>query len=133
VITSQNVDNPISANIHSGTFAWTVRGGAARVNLTTGNFSFNIQQLVINGAKFSGTPGPITQVEGTLVCNPGTNGESTHDTAAVNLDAHGNAQFGGNLGNVGTCANPLFLIRIFNPSGARGLWIATGVDRTFGD
>src|SRR5262249_1764999 len=133
VITSQNVDNPISANIHSGTFAWTVRGGAARVNLATGSASFNIQQLVINGAKFSGTPGPITQVEGTLVCNPGADGESTHDTAAVNLDAHGNAQFSGNLGTVGTCANPLFLVRIFNPSGARGLWIATGVDRTFGD
>ena len=132
VITSQGVDNPISANIHSGTFAWTVRGGAARVNLATGAASFNIQQLVINGAAASGTTGPITQVEGTLVCNPGTNDESTHDTAAVNLDAHGNAQFSGNLGNVGTCANPLFLVRIFNPSGARGLWIATGVDRTLG-
>ena len=133
VITSQNVDNPISANIHAGTFAWTVRSGAARVNLTTGAASFNIQQLVINGAKFSGTPGPITQVEGTLVCNPGVDGESTHDTSAVNLDAHGNAQFSGTLGTVGTCANPLFLVRIFNPSPARGLWIATGVDRTFGE
>jgi len=27
----------------------------------------------------------------------------------------------------------LFLVRIFNPSGARGLWIATGIDRTLGD
>lgn len=27
VITAQNVDNPVSANIHIGTFAWTVRGG----------------------------------------------------------------------------------------------------------
>ena len=133
VITAQNVDNPVSANIHSGTFAWTVRGGSARVNLATGAASFNIQQLVINGAKFSGTPGPITQVTGTLVCNPGADGESTRDTAAVNLDAHGNAQFSGNLGSPGTCANPLFLVRIFNPSGARGLWIATGIDRTLGD
>ena len=133
VITAQNVDNPVSANIHSGTFAWTVRGGSARVNLATGAVSFNIQQLVINGAKFSGTPGPITQVTGTLVCNPGADGESPHDTAAVNLDAHGNAQFSGSLGTLGTCANPLFLVRIFNPSGARGLWIATGVDRTLGE
>jgi len=133
VITSQNVDNPVSANIHSGTFAWTVRGGSARVDLATGVASFNIQQLVINGAKFSGTPGPITQVTGTLVCNPGTAGESTHDTAAINLDPHGNAQVTSNLGSLGTCVNPLFLVRIFNPSGARGLWIATGVDRTFGN
>src|SRR5262249_14048752 len=50
VITSQGVDNPISPNIHSGTFAWTVRSGAARVNLVTGAAFFNIQQLVINGA-----------------------------------------------------------------------------------
>jgi hypothetical protein len=133
VITAQNVDNPVSANIHSGTFAWTVRGGSARVDLATGVASFNIQQLVINGSKFSGTPGPITQVTGTLVCSPGTDGESTHDTAAVSLDPHGNAQVTSNLGYSGTCVNPLFLVRIFNPSGARGLWIATGVDRTFGN
>jgi len=133
VITAQNVDNPVSPNIHSGTFAWTARGGTAHVNLATGNVSFNIQQLVINGSPFSGTTGPITKVTGTLVCNPGADGESTLDTAAVNLDAHGNAQFSGNLGNVGTCSNPLFLVRIFNPSGARGLWIATGVDRNFGE
>jgi hypothetical protein len=133
VITSQNVDNPVSANIHSGTFAWTVRGGSARVNLATGAVSFNIQQLVINGAAVSGTPGPITAVTGTLVCNPGTTQESPHDTSAVSLDAHGNAQFSGNLGAQPGCANPLFLVRIFNPSGARGLWIATGVDRTFGE
>jgi len=133
VITSQNVDNPVSPNIHSGTFAWTVRGGSARVDLATGVASFNIQQLVINGSKFSGTPGPITQVTGTLVCNPGADGESTHDTAAVGLDPHGNAQVTSHLGNLGACANPLFLVRIFNPSGARGLWIATGVDRTLGN
>ena len=133
VITAQNVDNPVSANIHSGTFAWTARGGTARVNLATGYANFNIQQLVINGSQFSGTRGPITQVTGTLVCNPGADGESTHDTAAANLDEHGNAQITSNLGTLGTCANPLFLVRIFNPSGARGLWIATGVDRTLGD
>jgi len=42
VITAQNVDNPVSSNIHSGTFAWTVRSGSARVNLATGAASFNI-------------------------------------------------------------------------------------------
>src|SRR5258705_1786106 len=34
-ITALNVDNPVG-NIHSGTFAWTTRGGFARVNLATG-------------------------------------------------------------------------------------------------
>lgn len=133
VITAQNVNNPVGPGINSGTFAWTARGGSARVNLSTGATSFNIQQLVINGAQFSGTPGPITQVEGTLVCNPGGDQQSTHDTAAVKLDAHGNAQFSGMLSALPACGNPVFLVRIFNPTGARGLWIATGVDRTFGE
>lgn len=131
VITAQNVNNPVG-NIKSGTFAWTARGGSARVNLSSGAVSFNIQQLVINGAAFSGTPGPITAVTGTLVCNPGGGQQSAHDTSAVSLDPHGNAQFSGNIGAQANCGNPVFLIRIFNPAGARGLWIATGTDRTFG-
>ena len=133
VITAQNVDNPVGNGIHSGTFAWTARGGTARVNLSSGAVSFTVQQLVINGASFSGTPGPIAQVTGTLVCNPGTGQQSTHDTSAVNLDAHGNALFSGTVGALPECANPLVLIRIFNPAGARGLWIASGADRTFGN
>ena len=133
VITAQNVNNPIANGINSGTFAWSTIGGTAKVNLNTGAFAFHVQGLVINGTSFSGTPGPITQIEGTLVCNPGTNQQSLHDTPAANLDAQGNAQFSGNLGNLPAgCSNPLFLLRIFNPSGARGLWIATGVGRTFG-
>jgi len=132
VITAPNVDNPV-AGISSGTLPWTTRGGNVRINLTTGMGSFDVEGLVLNGGNATGTPGPITSVVGTLVCNPGADGESTHDTAAVNLDGHGNAQFSGNLGSLGTCANPLFLVRIFNPSGARGLWIATGVDRTLGN
>ena len=134
VITAQNVNNPVAPGINSGTFAWTTRGGNASVNLATGAVSFQVQGLVINGAAFSGTPGPISRVTGTLVCNPGVaDRQSTHDTRDVTLDAQGNAQFVGNLGSLPSCANPLFLIRIFNPSGARGLWIATGAVRTFGE
>ena len=131
VITSQNVNNPVATGINSGTFAWTARSGSATVDLVTGAVSFNVEGLVINGSSFSGTPGPITQVEGTLVCNAGTAQQSTHDTPGVRLSAQGNAQFLGSLGPVPAgCGNPLFLIRIFNPSGARGLWIATGAVRT---
>ena len=133
VITAQNVNNPVGNGINSGTFAWSTRSGAARVNLETGAASFHVEGLVINGTSFSGTPGPVNQVEGTLVCNPGNaEQQSLHNTPAVNLDAQGNAQFTGNLGTVPAgCGNPLFLIRIFTPSGARGLWIATGAVRTF--
>jgi len=69
VITAQGVDNPVSSNIHSGTFAWSTRGGFASVDLTSGATRFHVEGLVINGTSFSGTPGPVPAVTGTLVCN----------------------------------------------------------------
>ena len=134
VITAQNVNNPVSPNISSGTFAWSVRSGHARVNLATGTVAFNVEGLVINGSSFSGTPGPITSVTGTLVCSAGTAQESTFDTQPVALSAEGDAKFTGTLANGPiACENPLFLIRIFNIPPARGRWIATGAQRFFGD
>lgn len=133
VITSQNVDNPV-ADIHSGTFAWTVRSGHARVNLQTGAAAFGVQGLVINGSPFSGTPGPIASVTGTLVCDAGEVNESVFDTPDVPLSATGEANFSGNIGPIPSpCGNPLFLVRIATPEGARGLWIATGAGRTSGN
>jgi hypothetical protein len=130
VITAQGVNNPV-ADINSGTFAWSARSGWARVNLSTGAAAFAVDGLVINGTAFSGTAGPVTQVEGTLVCNAGQAGEATLDTAPVALSARGDADFSGSIGAVpSTCDNPLFLIRIVNPAGALGRWIATGADRT---
>jgi hypothetical protein len=130
VITAQNVDNPV-ADIHSGTFAWSTERGNARVNLATGATTFEVDDLVINGSPFSGTPGPITQVEGTLVCNAGDADEAVLDTPPVALSARGDAEFSGHLEGIpADCDNPLFLIRIVNPDGARGLWIATGAERS---
>ena len=132
VITSQGVDNPVSRNIHSGTFAWTARSGFAKVNLSTGSTLFHVEGLVINGTMFNGTPGPIPAVTGTLVCNPGTNTEVPLNTGTATLDAQGNAQFAGHIANIpGTCSNPLFLLRIARVTGATGLWIATGTERSF--
>jgi hypothetical protein len=132
VITALNVDNPVGNNIHSGTFAWSVGSGHAQVNLSNGHTSFQVEGLVIDGTAFSGTPGPITMVEGTLVCNAGTPAETPFDTPSVPLDAQGDAHFTGQLGSIPTaCGNPIFLIRIANPFAA-GRWIATGADRTGG-
>ena len=93
VITAPNVDNPVG-NIHSGTFPWHARSGHASVNLSTGAASFEVEGLVINGAVFSGTPGPISAVTGTLVCNAGdqTQTQTSFDTPAVSLSAHGDAR-----------------------------------------
>ena len=131
VITSQGVDNPVSPNIHSGTFAWTVRRGFASVNLATGATLFEVEGLNINGTMFSGTPGPIPAVTGTLVCNAGTNNEVALDTRAVNLNAQGDTQFSGHIASIPyTCSNPLFLLRIARVQGANGRWIATGTERS---
>ena len=125
VITAVNVDNPVGT-ISAGTFPWTTRGGHARVDLTTGSVNWEVDGLVIDGTNFSGTPGPVTAVRGTLVCGAGGN-QTVFDTDAVPLSDDGDAQFSGHFANVpGTCGNPIFLIRIAVPAGAAGLWIATG-------
>ena len=131
VITALNVDNPVG-NISAGTFPWSAGSGHALVDLSTGHTSFEVEGLVINGTTFSGTPGPITAVEGTLVCNPGA-GQTNLDTASVPLDTQGDAQFTGTIANIpNQCGNPIFLIRIAAPAGAVGRWIATGADRIGG-
>ena len=138
VITVPGVDNPV-ADIHGGATAWTVTRGQASVDLKNGNTAFEVEGLVINGSTSSGTPGPISKVIGTLVCNPGQkdgNGNSTEvvfDTTPVALSAQGDAGFSGSLGSIASpCNNPLFLIRIAQPAGAFGRWIATGAVRSIG-
>jgi hypothetical protein len=133
VITALNVDNPVN-DISSGTFAWTTRSGHAQVNLETGKTKFDVRGFSINGSVFSGTPGPITAVTGTLVCDAGEADEAILDTDEVSLSPDGHAHFNGTIGPIpAPCTNPLFLIRIAVPAGAAGLWIATGTERTGGN
>jgi len=133
VITIPGVDNPVGG-IHAGATPWTVRSGHASVNLVTGHTSFEVEGLSINGGNSTGTPGPISAVTGTLVCNAGATAQTVLDTAAVPLNAHGDANFSGQLRSIpATCSNPLFLVRIASPAGAAGRWIATGTERFIGD
>jgi hypothetical protein len=104
---------------------WTTLQGHARVDLRTGEIAFNVEGLVLNGGNASGTPGPVTSVKGTLVCNPGTPTQAVLDTATVPLSQEGDAEFIGSLGSLPACANPLFVIRV--PS--NDSWIATGAVR----
>src|SRR5262249_56767086 len=96
--------------------------------------------LVLNGGNATGTAGPINQVVGTLVCNPGSTDpaqpQAILDTAPAALSANGNARFSGQFIDVGpfSCGDPLFLIRIGPGFGtAQGRWLATGVEPSFGD
>lgn len=133
VITSIGVDNPVGP-IKAGATPWSVNSGRARVNLSTGSTSFEVEGLNINGGTSTGTPGPISAVTGTLVCNAGTNTQVILDTVAVPLNVHGDANFTGQIDNIpAVCSNPLFLVRIASPAGAAGRWIATGTGRFIGD
>lgn len=123
VITAPGVDNPVG-QIHSGAGPWTARNGSARVNLTTGSGSFDVEGLVLNGGNASGTPGAVTIVVGTLVCNPGSPAgtvETAIDSPTAALSPVGDAELSFKINVPVACNNPVFLIRV--PSGK---WIATG-------
>ena len=123
VVTAPGIDNPVG-QIHSGAGPWTARSGSARIDLATGNGSFEVEGLVLNGGNASGTTGPVTNVVGTLVCNVGSPVgmvETAIDTPTAALSSAGNAELSFKVNVPAACNNPLFLIRV--PSGR---WIATG-------
>jgi hypothetical protein len=122
VISAPNVDNVVG-QIRSGAQPWTARGGAARIDLSTGNGSFEVDGLVMNGGNSSGSPGPVTNVMGTLVCNAGSPSGTTEtavDTPSAALSPTGDAELSFRINVPANCNNPLFLIRV-----ASGRWIAT--------
>ena len=123
-ITAPAVNNPV-AGIPSGGAPWTTAGGSATVNLATGAATFQVQGLVLNGTNASGTPGPVQNVVGTLVCSPGMSSQVVFNTSMVPLNAQGDAVFSGSLGMLpATCPTPVFLIR--TGSTATSSWIAAG-------
>jgi len=129
VITAPGVDNPVG-DIHSGAGPWATRDGSARIDLTSGEGSFEVEGLVLIGGTSSGTPGPVASVVGTLVCNPGSTAGATEavlDTPATPLSLVGNAELAFKLNVPAVCNNPVFLIRV-----GSGKWIATGTRSAIG-
>jgi hypothetical protein len=150
VITAPGIDNPVASvtddqgnllfQIHSGTLPWVTRSGSARVDLLTGAVQFSVRGLVFIGGNASGTAGGVDQIEGTLVCNPGSADldlpQAVLDTPPVALSANGNADFSGELTEPvpGQCGSPLFLIRLGPEFGLfAGRWLAAGVEPRLGD
>jgi hypothetical protein len=126
VITAPGVSNPV-AGIASGGLPWTASGGTITVNLATGSVAFVVDGLVLVGGNASGTPGGVTNVRGTLVCDPGATDQVIINTPVVPLSAQGNAAFSGQFEGTPptTCAKPVFLI-LASPA---NVWIATGAVR----
>jgi hypothetical protein len=133
LITAPGMSNLV-AGIPNGALPWTTSGGQAAVNLSTDDVAFNVRGLVLNGGDSTGTTGGITQVKGTLICNPNSDSRFVLDTPAVPLSPEGDAQFAGKVASIpASCASPLFLIRISSApdSPVNNHWIATGAVRTF--
>jgi hypothetical protein len=110
--------------------AMLARWGA---DMDDGFAAFDVEGLVIVGQTFSGTPGSVVSVAGTLVCNPSQPTEAMLDTAEMPLDP---LEARGRIDGVpAQCANAVFLIRIAalrgtNPDGAGESWTATGADHS---
>src|SRR5258708_13399802 len=62
-------NNDAVGGINPGTTPWSTLGGRASVNLATGHVSFDVDGLALYGGTATGTPGPVDQVEGCLICD----------------------------------------------------------------
>jgi hypothetical protein len=115
----------VVGGITGGGEPWSTLGGQAFVDLQSGTVQFQVKGLVLAGGNAVGTPDAVTQVEGTLVCSPGSTTQAIFNTPPVALDAGGNASFFGSFTASTAACNPsntAFLITI----PANGHWIANG-------
>lgn len=116
----------VVAGIPGGGQPWTTLGGHASVDLSASRIEFEVRGLVLAGGNSIGTPDAITQVKGTLVCDPAGTPQA-FDTVLVTLSARGDAEFSGSIGPLPTTCTPTnvaFLVRI-----AANRWIANGAVR----
>jgi hypothetical protein len=131
----------------TGGIPWTTSGGSVDVNLGNGNVTFDVKGLVLAVGSDAtvgftgvpiGTPGPVTKVKGTLVCDvdgAGNGGNSVDvDTPATTLDSQGNAHFAGSFTSTlpAICSSEnddAFVIRIVEPVFFANAWIAFGAVR----
>jgi hypothetical protein len=114
----------VVGGITGGGQPWSTREGEVLVSLDSGFVEFEVRGLVLAGGNAIGTPGPVNQVKGTLVCGPGSASPTIIDTPLVPLDAQGNAEFSGSFSSSTAGCSPTdvaFLIRT-----AGGGWIGNG-------
>jgi hypothetical protein len=136
-----NIQTGATGAVGSGTGAvqaagapWVTTGGAARVDLATGQLLFQIEGLVLADTTTVGTPGNNPEVVGTLVCDADGSASGGNSvlvsTPKVPLTAQGEAQFSGGLGSLpAVCSSEprdiAFLVR-----SVAGPWFAAAIVRT---
>ena len=114
----------VVGGITGGGQPWSTREGEVLVELDNGFVVFEVRGLVLAGGNTIGTPGPVNQVKGTLICGPGSASPTVIDTPLVPLSPQGNAEFSGSFGSsTGGCSptDVAFLIRVL-----AGAWIGNG-------
>lgn len=138
IIPAGNTVGSGNSVVPGGFLPWTTTAGAARVNLKSGTFQFVVRGLVFAAGApgiVIGTPGPVTAVKGTLVCDvdgSASGGNSVLvDTPSVPLSATGDAMFSGHVDIPPVCASEsdiAFLVRVtaFGTNSVNGPWIANG-------
>jgi hypothetical protein len=139
IIPAGNVVGSGTGAVPGGFLPWTTTAGAARVNLRNGEIQFSVRGLVFAGGAPGitiGTPGPITGVKGTLVCDvdgsAGGGNSVLVETPSVPLSPTGDAAVSGKVGPLpAVCSSEkdlAFLVRasVFGGNSVEGPWIANG-------
>ncbi|MEP6656546.1 MAG: hypothetical protein ABJC33_04880 [Betaproteobacteria bacterium] len=126
---ANNVVGSGTGAVTGGGIPWSTLDGRVKVDLDKGEINFDVRGLVLAGGNSIGTPGPVLQVKGTLVCD--TDGSASGgnsvlvDTPLVDLGDQGDARFNGHVGSLpAVCtseSDTAFLIRV-----GAGRWIANG-------
>ncbi len=139
IIPAGNVVGVGTGAVTGGFLPWTTSAGAAEVNLKTGSIHFFIRGLVFAGGGLEitiGTPGVITAVRGTLVCDVDGSASAGNsvlvNTPAVPLSATGDARFSGHMELPAVCSSEsdiAFLVTAAAIHGneiTAGFWLANG-------
>jgi hypothetical protein len=104
---------------------WSTLGGHAYVDLSTGAVDFEVKRLVLAGGNSIGTPGAVTAVTGTLVCNPSSATPTIFTTSSTPLDGQGNASLQSSFGPLPTICSPSALAFLITTT-APPHWLANG-------
>lgn len=129
IIQGSNVVGTGTGAVTGAPGPWSATDGRAKVDLGRGRFEFSVRGLVLAGGNSIGTPGPVLEVKGTLVCD--TDGSASGgnsvlvDTPLVDLGDEGDARYFGSVGAFpAVCMTEpdiAFLIRA-----GSGRWLANG-------
>ncbi|GAB3880533.1 hypothetical protein [Terrabacter terrigena] len=112
-LTGSMPDGPTIAMVKPGQLPWVVDEGTARVR-SDGRVRVRVEGLVIPDR---GTPGPVTSISASVVCN----GMVVGTTMTAPLDMEGDARLDGMVWLPKMCDMPMVLV---NPNGNAGAYIA---------